>query len=100
MAGENPFEQQAAERRATFEGRHGYPAQLVPDVWVGRLVAMNIVGPTRASGMLEGMLEAVKAEGYVVSVEERLLFIPRQSVLQVELYNPDDLEIDDLEIGI
>ena len=100
MADENPFEQQAAERRATFKGRHGYPAQLVPDVWVGRLVAMNIVGPMRASGMLEGMLEAVKAEGYVVSVEERVLFIPRQSVLQVELYNPDDLEIDDLEIGI
>ena len=96
MADENPFEQQAAERRATFKGRHGYPAQLVPDVWVGRLVAMNIVGPTRASGMLE----AVKPEGYVVSVEDRVVFIPRESVLQLELYNPEDLEIDDLEIGI
>jgi len=50
--------------------------------------------------MLEGMLEAVKAEGYVVSVEDRVVFIPRESVLQLELYNPDDLEIDDLEIGI
>jgi hypothetical protein len=100
VADENPFEQQAAERRATFKGRHGYPAQLVPDVWVGRLVAMNIVGPTRASGMLEGMLEAVKPEGYVVSVEDRVVFIPRESVLQLELYNPEDLAIDDLEIGI
>ena len=100
MADENPFEQQAAERRATFKGRHGYPAQLVPDVWVGRLVAMNTVGPTRASGMLEGMLEAVKPEGYVVSVEDRVVFIPRESVLQLELYNPEDLDIDDLEIGI
>jgi hypothetical protein len=27
VADENPFEQQAAERRATFKGRHGYPAQ-------------------------------------------------------------------------
>jgi len=90
VADENPFEQQAAERRATFKGRHGYPAQLVPDVWVGRLVAMNIVGPTRASGvlegMLEGMLEAVKPEGCVVSVEDRVVFIPRESVLQMELY--------------
>ena len=96
VADENPFKQEADERRAVFKGRHGYPAQLVPDVWVGRLVAMNIVSPTRASGMLE----AVKAEGYVVSVEDRVVFIPRQSVLQLELYNPDDLEIDDLEIGI
>ena len=82
MADENPFKQQADERRATFKGRHGYPAQLMPDVWVGRLVAMNIVGPTRASGMLE----AVKPEGYVVSVEDRVVFIPRESVLQMELY--------------
>ena len=100
MAEENPFKQRADERRAVFKGRHGYPAQLVPDVWVGRLVAMNIVSPTRASGMLEGMLEAVKPEGYVVSVEDRVVFIPRESVLQLELYNPEDLEIDDLEIGI
>ena len=85
MADENPFKQQADERRATFKGRHGYPAQLVPDVWVGRLVAMNIVGPTRASGMLEGMLEAVKPEGYVVSVEDRVVFIPRESVLQLDV---------------
>ena len=62
MADENPFKQQADERRVVFQGRHGYPAQLASDVWVGRLVAMNTVGPTRASGMLE----AVKPEGYVV----------------------------------
>src|ERR671920_319943 len=79
VADENPFEQQADERRAVFKGRHGYPAQLVPDVWVGRLVAMNIVGPTRASGMLEGMLEAVKAEGYVVSVEKSVESLRRET---------------------
>jgi hypothetical protein len=45
------------------------------------------------------MLEAVKPEGYVVSVEDRVVFIPRESVLQLELYNPDDLEIDDLELA-
>jgi hypothetical protein len=42
--------------------------------------------------MLEGMLEAVKPEGYVVSVEDRVVFIPRESVLQLELYNPEDLD--------
>ena len=89
MADENPFKQQADERRVVFQGRHGYPAQLVPNVWVGRLVAMNTVGPTRASGMLE----AVKPEGHVVSVEDIVVFIPRESVLQLELYNPEDLEI-------
>jgi hypothetical protein len=35
------------------------------------------------------MLEAITPEGYVLSVEDRVVFIPRESVLQVELYKPD-----------
>jgi hypothetical protein len=54
------------------------------------------LAPTRASGMLE----AISLDGVVLSVEDRVVFIPRESILQMELYNPEDLEIDDLEIGI
>ena len=40
------------------------------------------LAPTRASGMLK----AVSLDGVVLSVEDRVLFIPRESVLQMELY--------------
>jgi len=40
------------------------------------------LAPTRASGMLE----AISLDGVVLSVEERVVFIPRESVLQMELY--------------
>jgi len=40
------------------------------------------LAPTRASGMLE----AISLDGVVLSVEDRVVFIPRESVLQVELY--------------
>jgi len=86
VADENPFKRQAAEQRDAFKNKHGYRAQRVPNVWVGQLVAMNIVGPASASGILE----AVKPGGYVLSVEDRIVFIPRESVLQLELYNPDE----------
>jgi hypothetical protein len=32
------------------------------------------------------MLEAVSLDGVVLSVEDRVVFIPRESVLQMELY--------------
>ncbi len=35
------------------------------------------------------MLEAVTPEGYVLSVEDRVVFIPRGAVLQLELYKAD-----------
>jgi hypothetical protein len=86
VADENPFKRQAAEQRDAFKNKHGYRAQRVPNVWVGQSVALNLLGPARASGMLE----AVKPHGYVLSVEDRIVFIPRESVLQLELYNPDE----------
>jgi hypothetical protein len=32
------------------------------------------------------MLEAISLDGVVLSVEDRVVFIPRESVLQMELY--------------
>jgi len=32
------------------------------------------------------MLEAIRDDGFVLSVEDRVIFIPRESVLQMELY--------------
>jgi hypothetical protein len=80
-----------SRQEQAFHEKFGYPAQLVPDVWVGQQVAVNMLGgrggdrqlaPTRASGMLE----AIRADGFVISVEDRVVFIPRESVLQMELY--------------
>jgi hypothetical protein len=33
-----------------------------------------------------GTLEAISLDGVVLSVEDRVVFIPRESVLQMELY--------------
>jgi hypothetical protein len=83
--------QQATEQKQAFEEKFGYPASEVPGIWVGQYVAVNMLGgrgrdrqltPTRASGMLE----AVSLDGVVLSVEDRVVFIPRESVLQMELY--------------
>jgi hypothetical protein len=83
--------QQATQQKQAFEEKFGYPAGEVPGIWVGQYVAVNMLGgrgrdrqlaPTRASGMLE----AVSLDGVVLSVEDRVVFIPRESVLQMELY--------------
>src|SRR5215217_8614734 len=74
-----------------MQEKFGYPAREVPGIWVGQQVAVNMLGgrggdrqlaPTRASGMLE----AISLEGVVLSVEDRVVFIPRESVLRMELY--------------
>jgi hypothetical protein len=38
-----------------------------------------------------GMLEAIRDDGFVISVEERVVFIPRSAVLQIELYETSEL---------
>jgi hypothetical protein len=87
----NELRQQATEQEQAFEEKFGYPASEVPGIWVGQYVAVNMLGgrgrdrqlaPTRASGMLE----AVSLDGVVLSVEDRVVFIPRESVLHMELY--------------
>jgi hypothetical protein len=83
--------QQATQQKQAFQEKFGYPASEVPSIWVGQYVAVNMLGgrggdrqlaPTRASGMLE----AISLDGVVLSVEDRVVFIPRESVLQMELY--------------
>ena len=81
----------ASRQEQRFHEKFGYPASEVPGIWVGQQVAVNMLGgrgkdrqlaPTRASGMLE----AISLDGVVLSVEDRVVFIPRESVLQMELY--------------
>jgi hypothetical protein len=83
--------QQATEQKQAFQEKFGYPASEVPGIWVGQYVALNMLGgrggdrqlaPTRTSGMLE----AISLDGVVLSAEDRAVFIPRESVLQMELY--------------
>jgi hypothetical protein len=83
--------QQATEQKQAFQVKFGYPASEVPGIWVGQYVALNMIGgrggdrqlaPTRTSGMLE----AISLDGVVLSAEDRVVFIPRESVLQMELY--------------
>jgi hypothetical protein len=45
------------------------------------------LAPTNASGMLE----AIRDDGFVISVEDRIVFIPRESVLQMELFETSEL---------
>jgi len=87
----NELRQQATEQERAFQEKFGYPASEVPGIWVGQYVAVNMLGgrgkdrqlaPARASGMLE----AISLDGVVLSVEDRVVFIPRESVLQIELY--------------
>jgi hypothetical protein len=87
----NELRQQATQQKQAFEEKFGYPAGEIPGIWVGQHVAVKMLGgrggdrqlgPTRASGMLE----EVSLDGVVLSVEERVVFIPRESVLQMELY--------------
>jgi hypothetical protein len=83
MAEENEHKQRANQQREAFKEAHGYPAQLVPDVWVGQAVGLSMLG---GHGRAGNMLEAVREDGFVLSSEERVVFIPRSAVLQMELH--------------
>ena len=84
----------ASRQEQAFHEKFGYLARDVPDIWVGQTVALNMLGgradlqlaPTKASGMLE----AIRDDGFVVSVEDRVVFIPRSAVLQLELYETSE----------
>jgi hypothetical protein len=84
----------ASRQEQAFHEKFGYPAHEIPDLWVGKLVALSMLGgradlqlaPTNVSGMLE----AIRDDGFVISVEDRVVFIPRSAVLQVELYETSE----------
>jgi hypothetical protein len=91
----NEFKLLASRQEQAFQEKFGYPAREVPDMWVGQLVAVNMLGG-RADFQLAptyegGMLEAIRDDGFVISVEERVVFIPRSAVLQIELYETSEL---------
>jgi hypothetical protein len=80
----------ATDQRQAFQDRYGYPAVVIPDTWIGQTVSMivlgsggkdNQLGPVKASGMLE----AVRDDSFILSVEDRVVFIPRKAVLRMEL---------------
>ena len=73
----------ASRQEQAFHEKFGYPSREVPDLWVGKLVALNMLG---GRGAVSGMLEAIRDDGFVISVEDRVVFIPRSAVLQMELY--------------
>jgi hypothetical protein len=91
----NDFELLASRQEQAFHERFGYLAREVPEMWVGQLVALNMLGG-RADFQLAptytgGMLEAIRGDGFVISVEDRVVFIPRSAVLQIELYETSEL---------
>ncbi len=88
MSEQSALKQQADEQRKAFKEAHGYPAHLIPDIWVGQNVAMNTLGGGSLT-LANGTLETVTPEGFVLSNElGRVVFIPRQAVVQMELYDP------------
>jgi hypothetical protein len=75
--------QQATQQKQAFQEKFGYPASEIPGInMLGGRGGDRQLAPTRASGMLE----AISLDGVVLSVEDRVVFIPRESVLQMELY--------------
>jgi hypothetical protein len=90
----NEFKLLASRQEQAFHEKFGYLAHDVPDIWVGQTVALNMLGgradlqpaPANASGMLE----AIRDDGFVISVEDRVVFIPRSAVLQMELYETSE----------
>ena len=92
MTNSKDVKRRAADQRQAFQNRHGYPAVVIPDIWIGQPVSINVLGsggkdnqlgPVKASGMLE----AVRDDGFILSVEDRVVFIPREAVLRMELVN-------------
>jgi hypothetical protein len=85
----------ASRQEQAFHEKYGYLASDVPDLWVGKLVALNMIGGRGGGGQLaptnaSGMLEAIRDDGFVISVEDRIVFIPRSAVLQMELYETSE----------
>jgi hypothetical protein len=85
----------ASRQEQAFHEKFGYPAGEVPDLWVGKNVAINMLGGRGGGGQLaptnaSGMLEAIRDDGFVISVEDRVVFIPRSAVLQMELYESSE----------
>ena len=64
------LKQRADEQRKAFKEAHGYPAHLIPDIWVGQNVAMNTLGGGSLV-LANGTLEAVTPEGFVLSNDVR-----------------------------
>ena len=90
MTEKNALRRQSDERRKAFRETYGYPAHLIPDIWVGQLVALNTLGGT-SPGITNGRLEAVTHSGFVLSNESgRLFYIPNEAVIQVVLHEDDD----------
>ena len=90
MTNSKDVKRRAADQRQAFQDRHGYPAVVIPDIWIGQTVSMNVLGsggkdnqlgPVKASGMLE----AVRNDSFILSVEDRVVFIPREAGLRMEL---------------
>jgi hypothetical protein len=77
----------ASRQEQAFHEKFGYPSREVPDLWVGKLVALNMLG---GRGAVSGMLEAIRDDGFVITVEDRVVFIPRSAVLQMELYETSE----------
>ena len=87
----NEFRLLASRQEQAFHEKFGYPSREVPDIWVGQNVAVNMLGGRGADRQLapiraSGMLEAISDDGFVISVEDRVVFIPRSAVLQMELH--------------
>jgi hypothetical protein len=85
----------ASRQEQAFHEKFGYPSREVPDLWVGKNVAISMLGGRGGGGQLDptnasGMLEAIRDDGFVISVEDRVVFIPRSAVLQIELYETSE----------
>jgi hypothetical protein len=91
----NELKMLGSRQERAFHEKYGYLARDVPDLWVGKLVAVNMLGGRAdlqlAPTYVGGMLEAIRDDGFVISVEERVVFIPRSAVLQMELYETSEL---------
>ncbi len=90
MTNSKDVKRRAADQRQAFQDSRVYPAVVIPDIWIGQTVSMNVLGsggkdnqlgPVKASGMLE----AVRDDGFILSVVDRVVFIPREAVLRMEL---------------
>jgi hypothetical protein len=84
-----------SRQEQAFHEKFGYPSREVPDIWVGQTVALDMLGGRGGGGQLaptnaSGMLEAIRDDGFVISVEDRVVFIPRSAVLQLELYETSE----------
>ena len=94
VADGDELERRVAEQRRAFKEKHGHSAKLVPHVWIGQVVELHLVSGGGAENLLgvtkkSGILEAVLRYGYVLLVEDRVVFVPSEAVVQMELYDPN-----------